>query len=157
MGWSHLKKSVTDCVSVGRTYTSCSHSAGKAHSTLGGWSMIEVQLFKGHCQIDAVRNIWMWMCPCELNSVNPRISVTANIYEKQGRIHGYLSRVRVGRGYIWGHQSIWAGVIGPKTAKKSNRSPKGNRWSAIPVALLSMFVTVSDDKQGSGPEGDVVL
>ena len=26
----------------------------------------------------------------------------------------------------------------------SNRSPKGNRWSAIPVALLSMFVTVGD-------------
>ena len=25
-----------------------------------------------------------------------------------------------------------------------NRSPKGNIWSAIPIALLSMFVTVGD-------------
>ena len=30
-------------------------------------------------------------------------------------------------------------------------------WSAIPVALLSMFVTVGDSKQGSGPKGDNVL
>ena len=35
--------------------------------------------------------------------------------------------------------------------------PKGNMWSAIPVALLSMFVTVGDGKQGSGPKGDDVL
>ena len=25
-----------------------------------------------------------------------------------------------------------------------NRSPKGNMWSVIPVALLSIFVTVAD-------------
>ena len=35
--------------------------------------------------------------------------------------------------------------------------PKGNMWSAIPIALLSMFVTVGDGKQGSGPKGDDVL
>ena len=29
---------------------------------------------------------------------------------KQGRIHGYRSRVQVGRGHIWGHSIIWAGV-----------------------------------------------
>ena len=28
--------------------------------------------------------------------------------------------------------------------RKGNRSPKGNSWSAIPVALLSKFVTVGD-------------
>ena len=38
-----------------------------------------------------------------------------------------------------------------------NRSPKGNMWSVIPVALLCMFVNVGDGKQGSGPEGDNVL
>ena len=26
----------------------------------------------------------------------------------------------------------------------TDRSPKGNMWSAIPVALLSIFVTVAD-------------
>ena len=37
------------------------------------------------------------------------------------------------------------------------RSPKGNMWSAIPVALLCMVVNRSEWKQGSGPEGDEVL
>ena len=42
-------------------------------------------------------------------------------------------------------------------AKEANQSPKGNMWSAIPVALLCMLVTEDDGKQGSGPEGDDVL
>ena len=38
-----------------------------------------------------------------------------------------------------------------------NRSPKGNMWSVIPVALLCMVVNQSERKQGSGLEGDEVL
>ena len=38
-----------------------------------------------------------------------------------------------------------------------NRSPKGNIWSAIPVALLCMIVNLSEGRQDSGPEGDEVL
>ena len=38
-----------------------------------------------------------------------------------------------------------------------NRSPKGNMWSVIPVALLCMILNWSKRKQGSGPEGDKVL
>ena len=38
-----------------------------------------------------------------------------------------------------------------------NRSPKGNMWSAIPVALLCMIVNLCEGKQGSGPKGDEVL
>ena len=38
-----------------------------------------------------------------------------------------------------------------------NRSPKGNMWSAIPVALLLVIVNWSEGKRGSGPEGDEVL
>ena len=34
-------------------------------------------------------------------------------------------------------------ILGGRT-ETGNRSPKGNMWSAIPVALLSMFVTVGD-------------
>ena len=40
---------------------------------------------------------------------------------------------------------------------KVNRSPKGNMWSAVPVALLYMIVNLRDVKQGSGPKGDEVL
>ena len=40
---------------------------------------------------------------------------------------------------------------------KRNRSPKGNMWSAIPVALLYVIVNWSERKQGSGPEADKVL
>ena len=36
--------------------------------------------------------------------------------------------------------------------EKKNRSPKGNMWSAIPVALLCMIVYWNERKQGSGPE-----
>ena len=38
-----------------------------------------------------------------------------------------------------------------------NQSPKGNMWSAIPIALLCMIMNLSEGKQGSGPEGDEVL
>ena len=38
-----------------------------------------------------------------------------------------------------------------------NRSPKGNMWSAIPVALLCMIVNWSKGWLGRGPEGDEVL
>ena len=33
-----------------------------------------------------------------------------HILFNQGRTHGYRSRVRVGRGHISGHQTIWAGA-----------------------------------------------
>ena len=41
--------------------------------------------------------------------------------------------------------------------KVKNRSPKGNMWSAIPVALLWMILIVSEGEQGSGPEEEEVL
>ena len=48
--------------------------------------------------------------------------------------------------------------MGPVRANSSpNQPPKGNMWSAIPVALLCMIVNWSERKQGSGPEGDDVL
>ena len=40
---------------------------------------------------------------------------------------------------------------------KINQLPKGNMWSAIPVALLCTIVNRSERKQGSGPGGDEVL
>ena len=60
--------------------------------------------------------------------------------QKKGWMHGYSSRVRMGRSSAGeGHQSIWAGAVGsksPKTPKKSN-SRKSVRWSAVPVPCLS--------------------
>ena len=51
------------------------------------------------------------------------------------------------------------GRVQPQQEKKKqkNRSPKGNMWSMIPVALLCMVVNRNERKQGSGPEGDEVL
>ena len=40
--------------------------------------------------------------------------------------------------------------------KENNRSPKGNTWSAIPVALLCMVVNWNE-RQGSGLNEDKVL
>ena len=41
--------------------------------------------------------------------------------KKQGRIHGYPSRVQVGRGHNWGHQIIWAGAVKPKIPKTQKK------------------------------------
>ena len=46
-----------------------------------------------------------------------RLSLTV----KQGRIHGYPSCVRVGRGCIWGYLITWAGAVRPKTAKTQSK------------------------------------
>ena len=40
---------------------------------------------------------------------------------KQGRIHGYPSRVRVGRGPNRGHFIIWAGAVRPETSKTQKK------------------------------------
>ena len=49
------------------------------------------------------------------------------------------------------------GLILGRGTETGNRSPKGNMWSAIPVALLCMILNWSERKQGSGPKGDKVL
>ena len=47
---------------------------------------------------------------------------------KQGRIHGYPSRVQVGRGRNLGHQIIWAGAVKPKTAKTPKHVSVMDQW-----------------------------
>ena len=59
-------------------------------------------------------------CPKELQIAINIKNWFLRINKEQGRIHGYPSRVRVGRGYIWGHFIIWAGTVRPKTAKTSD-------------------------------------
>ena len=43
-----------------------------------------------------------------------------------------------------------------KKKKQKNRSPKGNMWSAIPVALLCMIVNLSDMKWSRRSKGGKV-
>ena len=54
--------------------------------------------------------------------------------KKQGRIHGYLSRVRVGRGRIWGHFIIMGGALRPETAKNRNKFSVTDRKAGCRVA-----------------------
>ena len=53
------------------------------------------------------------------------LTLKSKMKHEQGRIHGYRSRVRVGRGHIWGHQTIWAGAVRSenKIHKKSKMWP----------------------------------
>ena len=45
-------------------------------------------------------------------------SISQNNRTKQGRIHGYPSHVRVGRGTDGeGHWGIWTGAVGSKCSK----------------------------------------
>ena len=43
-------------------------------------------------------------------------------FRKQGRIHGYRSRVRVGRGHIWGNKTFWARAV-----RSKNKNPKKSK------------------------------
>ena len=57
-----------------------------------------------------------------------------NVHQ-QGRIHGYPSRLRVGRGCIWGHLIIWEGAVRPKTTKKNKKSKvwRTDGWTVGPT------------------------
>ena len=75
--------------------------------------------------------------------------------QKQGRIHGYPSCVRVGRSSAGeGHLGIWAGAV----SSKSSRTPKklivakaldGQRY---PLPLCE-YMRVCDGERGSAPKG----
>ena len=58
---------------------------------------------------------------------------------------------------FYGYKEFTTKDMTHKCRLKGNQSPKGNMWSAIPFALLCIIVTLSERKQGSGPEGDEVL
>ena len=55
------------------------------------------------------------------------------------------------------NQILLMRVARPGLVMESNRSPKGDMWSAIPVALLCILVIVGDGQRGSGLKGDNVL
>ena len=42
--------------------------------------------------------------------------------KKQGWMHGYPCRVKVGRGFNLGQWSIWPGAVRPKTPKTPKKS-----------------------------------
>ena len=71
-------------------------------------------------------------------TTNTRKTKSLNqLFKKQGWIHGYPSRVRVGRGSD--REGHW--VILLKNAEKVN-SRKSVRWSAVPVAPMLVYVNV---------------
>ena len=53
---------------------------------------------------------------------------------QQDRIHGFPSRVRVGRGCISGHYSIWVEAVRPKTANKTQKKVKRGPSTDQPTA-----------------------
>ena len=66
--------------------------------------------------------------------------------KKQGRIHGFPSHVRVGRGSDREcHWGISAGAVNSKrqkiitSSKNRNKSSKDRTWSAVPDALLDVI------------------
>ena len=58
---------------------------------------------------------------------------------------------------IIGQQAPKALMTYENSGHMPNRSPKGNMWSAIPIALHCMILNWSKRKQGSGSKGDEVL
>ena len=60
----------------------------------------------------------------------------------RGQILGLRGKILGLRGWILGLRGLILGL---------NQLPKGNMWSAIPIALLCMIVSESEREQGSGP------
>ena len=60
-----------------------------------------------------------YLCAVKKDQINGKSNKTVNNwYKKEGRIHGYPSRVWVGRGSDKeGHLSVWAGAVSSKTPK----------------------------------------
>ena len=71
----------------------------------------ELGLCKGGLEIIEIR----------LEKISFLLCMFSPFLKKQGRIHGYPSRVRVGRGCVWGHFIILARAVSPMTAKKKNK------------------------------------
>ena len=62
---------------------------------------------------------WQWFWKDNLTWEQHRVH--QKFETKQGRRNGYPSRVRVGRGCIWGHIIIWAEAVRQKTAKNKKK------------------------------------
>ena len=126
--WSHLTLSKVvgqwSCFMIKRiNKTSCS-IADMEHATVALWScFVFVPAFT------ILECVWTWnINKKEPISSLPRVILSQTQNQvKQGWIHGYPSHVRVGRGHFWGHLMIWAGAVGPKTAKKK-RKRKSKVW-----------------------------
>ena len=81
------------------------------------------------------------------------ISKDDGITLKQGRIHGYPSRVQIGGGrWSLGHSGRSTVLKTLKNLEKVNIR-KSVRWSAVPVPCLSRLGLRLRGEQGSGPEG----
>ena len=63
----------------------------------------------------------MWMTNLQLDQAGTTVGWAQAVMQKQGRIHGYPSRVRVGRGPNWGYQIILAGAAMPKKPKTQEK------------------------------------
>ena len=64
-------------------------------------------------------------------------------WKKQGQIHGYPSRVRLGRGCFWVHLITWAGAMRSKIAK-AKKSVFSSVYSKPRLVCLSHFYFFND-------------
>ena len=87
--------------------------------------------------------------------------VSNGISKKQGRIHGYPSRVRVGRGCYWGYQIIWAGAVRqkiaktPKKVKCARRTDQPTKWVVESRSTRQKSMCIGNDQ--NSPKTDVNL
>ena len=78
-------------------------------------------------RLSVMTNICIWNEAIDI----ALLYLTAETYcKKQGRIHGYPSPMRVGRGHNWGQWSICAGAVRPKTTLRRRRRV---RWTDGPT------------------------
>ena len=73
------------------------------------------------------------------------MAVEAEVEGRSGGLQWYMKRDKV---------AVEAEVEGGSGGRQQyNRLPKGNRWSAIPVALLCMIVNQNGGSRAATPKG----
>ena len=105
---------------------------------------------------------WLWIGVRESRAAAPKGTKS---YRTQGDSRLSI-RSRPEMAYM-GRMETWEQILGlrkqicnlkeqktPLCSTEENQLPKGNIWSAIPIALLCMIVNLGKGEQGSGSEGD---
>ena len=92
------------------------------------------------------RRLSLWIKMAWIKSVSISLKYKNKVWsigrvvcsQKQGRIHGYSSRVRVGRSRAGeGHQGIWSGVV--CSTRPDTRPPVADGWAGAEMRVFPLF------------------
>ena len=126
-----------------------------------------VQIFKIYLWMFAFafpRRLSLWIKMAWIKSVSISLKYKNKVWsigrvvcsQKQGRIHGYSSRVRVGRSRAGeGHQGIWSGVV--CSTRPDTRLPVADGWAGAEMHFSTRGHGPTDGRTDRQTDGQRLL